>query len=179
MTELMNKNKKHTKHLDTYRHVSLAEIYLHYPYKWWDVNSTTIPRKPYVPKKDISDHKYKLDFKTWKLIVLTYMEELFEFLLSGDTFTIPLNMGLLKMTKYKYDYPNKNENLYKWCRKFTDGYFFKLVWINKGKFNIRLKNKSWFKLRLTQTKYKKIQKLIEKDRSIIYRFSTYRGYNKI
>lgn len=151
---------------------------MHYPYKWWDVTSNTIPRKPYVPKKEISNHKYKLDFKTWKLIVLTYMDELLKYLMSGFMFTIPLNMGFIKMAKYKYDYPNQSEKLYRWCRKYTNGYFFKLVWINKGKFNIRLKNKAWFKLRITTTRYRKIMREIEKDRSIIYRFPTMLGYSR-
>lgn len=171
----MSKHKDRSKHQDTFKHVSLAELYMRYPHIWRDVNSKTIPRKPYVPVKDISDHPYKLSFQKWKEVILVYMDELFKYLMEGYLFKIPFNMGNLRMVKYKYSYPNKNPELFKWCRRYSDGYYFKLKWLTRGKITIALRNKIFFNMLITTTKYQELKRDIEKDRSIIYRFSTLRS----
>ncbi len=161
----------HTKHQDKYKHVTLSEIYLHYPHLWRDLTSKTIPRKPYVPVNKVSNHPYKLGFNEWKNVIDVYMDEVFNYLLQGFLFKMPFNMGNLRLIKYKYTYGNKNPNLFKWCRKYTDGYFVKLAWLTMGKVLVSMRNKSFFEMRITTNKYKKLKKQLEQDRSIIYRLS--------
>lgn len=174
MTESTNKDKK--KYSDQWKHVHLSELYMFYPHIWRDVTSKTIPRKPYVPVDKISDHPHKLSFQQWKLILTTYLDVVMEDLLKGFLFKIPYNLGYLRLAKYTFTYPGKNMGLYKWCRKFADGYYFKLHWINRGRNLVSAKNKMFFKFMFTRNKYAELKRMIEKDRSIIYNFPTHTSY---
>lgn len=166
-------SKKHNKHLNEYKHITLADLYLHYPYKYWDKTSKTIPRKPYVPIKDISDHVYKLDFKTWKLIIMTYLEFLFKFIFDGFIFRMPYSLGSLKIVKIKYKTPSdKMINFYQKIRKYCDDYFPKLKWYNRGWNVHKVKFKNYFEFRITRHRYNAMLDEIIKDRSILYRFPT-------
>ena len=93
MTELTNKVKRSGN-----KFITLKDIYLKYRYKWYDINSNTVPN-PYFPKSEISDHKYKLSKKEWLVVINTYIDILIEDFINGYDYQIPLGLGNLLIKK--------------------------------------------------------------------------------
>lgn len=168
MTESTNKKCK-----DRKKYITLMDLYLFYRYKWYDINSSTVPT-PYFPKSEISEHAYKLSKQEWLIIVSTYIEALYQHLLQGYDYQLPLGLGNFSFRKVKIA-RDRNENPYsefivRWC----DGYFPKLVW-NKyqGAAKVKFKNKSIFSVVILKNVYLgRLLKAIKEDRSLIYRYPT-------
>jgi hypothetical protein len=168
MTEPTNKPVK-----DRKRYITLQELYLFYRYKWYDINSSTVPT-PYFPKSEISEHPYKLSKQEWLKVASTYIELLFQSLLSGIDYNIPLGLGNLAFNKVKIARDrnaNKyNEFIVRWC----DGYFPRLIW-NKsmGAGKVKFKNKTMFSIIVLKNVYmNRVLKAIQDDRSLIYNYPT-------
>lgn len=170
-------------HNDRYKYISNKELYLGYRYKWYDATSNTVP-KPYFPKKEISNHQYKLSFKEWNTIVDCYIEVLLEYLREGNLYTIPQGLGLLRLVKYKsryIDYHKGRKALAEGkIEKGTfisrenynlDGYTFRLKWHRNSTNNVVFRNKYMYNMYLLRTTFKKLFYYYMEDKSRIYTIS--------
>jgi len=81
---------------------SLNDFYGQYMYPCYDVESSTIPINPYIPKEKLKcNHRYSCTKQEYKLIIKTYLKHLMMLLLHGYTFTLPKFMGKIVFEKYK------------------------------------------------------------------------------
>lgn len=162
--------------------VTLKDIYLGYPYKYYDHLSNTIPN-PYFPKHEISDHKYKISYKEWKKVVLEYFNILLEYLLTGKNFEIPNQLGLFRLMKYKplkrkvdfkrtkEIYGEENKSLPKGEKKLiyhmnhhTNGYDPILVWERR---DYKFPFKWHWRFDLSRKNFKKVSDILKKDLTVI------------
>lgn len=167
-------------------HITLRHLYLMYDYKWYDIYSSTVP-VPYFPKSEISDHVYKLSFKEWKRIIVSYLKYLLLYLLAGSLFKIPSQLGRLCFRKKKSngrrvdigrttrEFGEINRTLPKEKRKFayfnnhhTAGYTPYIKWLRDTE---KLKYKWHWRFNISKRMWKKISNEIMKNPSIMNKFS--------
>lgn len=175
MTESTNKAKRSDN-----KYITLKDIYLHYRYKWYDVNSNTVPN-PYFPKSDISEHKYKLSKKEWLVIINTFIDILIEDFVNGYDYQIPLGMGNLQLKKTLIARDRTESPYNEFIVSHCDGYFPKLIWAkHMGNEKVKFKNKTLFSCILLKNVFmNKFIGALKKDRSLIYRYPTRYSYDKI
>lgn len=80
--------------------IVISDLYLRYPYKYYDKDSSTVPF-PYFPKDEITDHEYTLSFKQWSTIIKCYIKHVVSRLIKGEDFDIPQHLGTLGFRKAK------------------------------------------------------------------------------
>ena len=155
------------------KYISLIELYLHYRYKWYNINSNTIPI-PYFPKTEISEHKYKLSKQEWVKIIYAYVDLLIELIIQGETIQLPLGLGYLQMIKRKVKYDRLEGDYARFIMDRLDGYSPKVTWLKSvTNHNIVFKNKSMFSIVMIKNVYlNKVIKALKADRSLIYRYPT-------
>lgn len=86
------------------KNITLYDLYKKYNYPCWDLGllSKNIVPLPYIPIKEVNcDHKYSLEYKKWKEIVMTYLKYVKLYLFTGKEFKLPHFMGTLQLRKYK------------------------------------------------------------------------------
>lgn len=168
---------------DKTTHISNKDLYLGYRYKWYDTTKSTIPI-PYVSRKDVSDHKYKLAYKEWNKVVECYIEVVLEHLREGNLYTMPHGLGMLKLTKYKTKYIDyykgkkaieegtlEKGTFYRRDDYNLDGYTFRLKWYRASKYHVVFRNKYLYELWLLRTSHKILYNYFKEDKSRIYRLS--------
>lgn len=146
----------------------LKDIYLGYTHKWMDVNSKVITR-PYFSKKEISNHKYKLGYKEWKVIIKSYLKNVFLYILDGNVFPIPHGLGLLSINKTRRKLIDKKASVKAKtpvARKMMHTYGFKprIYWNVKRS---DLKYKSFYKFYFVRPLWTKMMDIYEEDGSQI------------
>lgn len=82
------------------RCIVLPDIYLKYPYKTYDVTSSTIPY-PYFPKEEITNEELTLSYKEWMELIQDYFALVRTEMASGKTFDIPNKLGHIAPIKYR------------------------------------------------------------------------------
>lgn len=155
----------------------IADIYLMYPYKCWDFNSTTIP-KPYVPKEEVvCGHQFSLTYKEFKTIIMVYLNYLKQYLLDGNEFKMPQMLGYLEFVKYKgraVDYGhfhNNNKEIKLYINKHSEGYRPKLMWKRRQK-DARLRYRWSWRMRPCTRFRNLIGKRIKEDLTFFQRLNT-------
>jgi hypothetical protein len=155
---------------------TIADIYLMYPYRCWDVTGKTIP-VPYVPKDEIvCDHKYSLTYKEFKKIVMTYLKYLKKYLLTGVEYKMPQQMGYLQFVKFKspaVDYGHfhrNNKEIRFYLNKHSQGYRPKLIW-KRGGNDARLKHRWSWRMRPCRGFKTLIHKSIISDPAFFFRLN--------
>lgn len=129
--------------------ITLKDLYLLYPYKTRDINSTTVP-KPYFPKDQITDHEYSLKFKEWKKCIQCLLNNTEEYLHTGKKFRVPCRLGVFQIRKAKHrglsyahyrktgewvklntEYLKNYRPLFKWDKKRRDDCMarFRRIWV--------------------------------------------------
>lgn len=84
-----------------YKSVSIIDFFYEYPYKQNIPHSgNTIPT-PYIKKEDCVYNNMTLDYNEWRKIVLRYLELIMESLEEGNSFKLPLMLGILEIKKTK------------------------------------------------------------------------------
>jgi len=170
------------------KRITLKDLYLNYDYKWYDVNSTTIP-VPYFNKKEIVEHDYTLSYKEWKNVIMVYFKYVMLYLISGKCFVIPNFLGDLCLKKWKpkgrrinlyateQKYGEYNKTVEKEDRKYiyhnnyhTGGYCPLLKWVRDRK---QFAYKWHWRFDLTPHNWKFISKNLMKDASMINRLIEY------
>lgn len=82
-------------------YITLKDFYLKYPYKCYDINSSTIP-VPYVKKNELEcGHEFTKTYQEYFEIADTIFSEIQNTLLEGSPYKLPKRMGTLQMFKYK------------------------------------------------------------------------------
>jgi len=158
--------------------ITTLDLYKEYEYKCQDHYGKTIP-VPYIKKQDlICDHKYSLDYPTWRLIIDTYVKYVKEYLYQGLAFKLPHRMGNLQIIKtkkgyidYTKDVLSKNGKLNITPNTHTDGYRGKIHW-DRYNNNCSLKYKWLFKVKLTYSFRKEFAKRIFSNLNLINNFIT-------
>lgn len=89
------------------------DLYLAYKYKKYPDNPNTVPN-PYFPKSEHTDSEYSLNIGEWKEIINTYMDILGDYVIQGNSFLAPHNMGTFKMLKYKNANHKEKKEKYKY-----------------------------------------------------------------
>lgn len=79
------------------KNTTLYDFYTFYSYKPFP-KENTIPR-PYYNKSEYTNNKFTLPMVEWKTIIEIYLNNLEEYLLNGNSFQIPNNIGQLKLYK--------------------------------------------------------------------------------
>lgn len=146
----------------------LKDVYLGYSHKWMDVKSNTIP-VPYFSRKEISNHEFKLSYKEWKVIIESYLKNLFLYIFDGNVFPIPHGLGFLSLTKTKRKMIDRKASAKvksPVARKMlhTYGHKPRLYWNTKRS---DLRYKSFYKFLLVRPLWSKMMDLYEEDGSQI------------
>lgn len=89
------------------------DLYLSYKYKKYPDNPNTVPN-PYFPKSEHTNSEYSLKIDEWKEIINCYMDVLGDYLIQGNVFVAPHNMGTFKMLKYKNANNKEKRTKYKY-----------------------------------------------------------------
>ena len=157
------------------------DFYLLYPYKYRDIESKTIP-VPYFNKSEITDHRFTVTYKEWKLITNTYFSILQDYLLSGLPYKLPHGLGEIQFKKYKGggidhkktkefygDLAYKDKRIIRFKNVHTDGYRPVIKWNRK---TAKLANKWLWRFNLLQNRWKLISKKINKNLNTINNFNT-------
>jgi hypothetical protein len=167
--------------------IVLSDIYKRYPYKTYNVHSTTVPF-PYFNKNEITSHKFSLTYAIWKKILVCYFKHIYNQLYLGHEFEIPNQIGSLRFLKRKRKNPKvdwvktnkefKEENLSlpKGQKKTAffpmTGVFGRYVvilkWMRTG---TPLKYKWMWRFSPALTKMKTYGKVLNKDTSLINRLN--------
>lgn len=158
------------------KYVTLTDLYLDYRYKYRDLNSKSVPMWPYVPKDEISDHKYKLTKNEWKEIMRCYIKHVIKYLMEGQPFKIPHGLGVIQMRKSKsYPPDRKKSKEYKQLIVFkndhTDGYRPLFKWYRNIKTGCYFRFKNYYKFNLANWVWGEVSKQIFKSPHIIYKFN--------
>jgi hypothetical protein len=149
--------------------IALSDFYSNYPYKWWDVNSNTVPVFPYVPKSQISEHEWKLTKVEWMKVIKTYHRHVFEHMLDGSEFIMPQGLGVMRLRKkpiddnYRFEYQKIKAQANPPGKTF--GYSFFMQWYRT---KARFKLKSLYQLRFTHERLRALYKHFHKNPLSIY-----------
>lgn len=82
------------------------DLYYDYPYR---KNTEGLTGSHYVPVKEVSDHKFALTKKEWKLIVDVFFTYLVMLLINGQQVSLINNFGSLRLRKRKIDKPFRSQ----------------------------------------------------------------------
>ncbi len=164
------------------KRITLKELYLQYEYKAYDIHSKSVP-VPYFPKTEITDHKFTLTYKEWRKIIMTYIKYCILYLIDGNLFKIPDQLGTWRLLKRKckkrrVDLPTTikrfgeiNKTLPKGFKKkvyfhnhHTRGYTPYLKWLRREE---RLKYKWHWRFNLSRSNWSTISNKLLKDASYI------------
>ena len=161
--------------------ITNKEFYLAYPYKYRDINSKTVPI-PYFNKSEITDHKYTLSYKEWKLVTSTYFKLLHLYLFTGSPYKLPHGLGSIQLKKYKGagidhkrtkeiygDLAYKKGKIIKFKNIHTGGYKPVIKWYRR---EAKLANKWLWRFNYLQNKWKETSKIINNNLTIINNLST-------
>lgn len=146
----------------------LKDIYLGYTHKWMDITSNTVPI-PYFSRKEISNHEYKLTFKQWKTIIQCYLKNVYEYIVDGNVFPLPNNMGNISITKTKRKLIDRKKTVKEnklVAVKLLSTYSYKprIYWnVSRSE----MKNKSFYKLILVRTRWSELMDRYKEDGSQI------------
>jgi len=164
---------------------TLVDFYQHYPHKknpddFVPGMSKTIP-VPYVKAEDVSDDKFAVDFKTYKLILHTFFELLLEYLMWGGRYKMPGRIGDLIIYKYKRSVKNNiNWPSYKTTGRHsneknihTNRYSPTLKWKRGKKVCIQLPELGWWNFLPSKKALLKIGKHLNEDPTRINNYQTY------
>ena len=178
---MAKEKKKKTKYYPTPRY-----IYLDYPYKTKNLESNTV-ELPYFPKSEMSDHKYKMSYGEWRDLSKIYLNVLFEYLLTGNSFKIPNGMGIFRLMKYRSKGSRKTinwkETKERWRKlrpeeKRIPIYFPKtnphryrpvFMWIRNHKLGTGFRRRFFWKFRLSQKRNVELRDIIENDSTFFYK----------
>jgi nucleoid DNA-binding protein len=165
------------------KYLTLKDLYLGYKYKWYDVESSTVPI-PYFSKDEISDHEYALTYKQWKAILTDYFKTVLDHLKEGNRYKMAHGLGTIQLVKYENRHIDfkagqqamKEGRLEKgqFLRKKDydlDGYAFKLKWFKTKKYGVVFRNKYLFNLWIPNNVYKELHRWFKADKSRIYKLS--------
>lgn len=165
---------------------NLIDLYMRYPYKknpddFIPGKSKTVPI-PYISHADSTDHKYSVDFKTYKLIITTFLGFLFQYLLQGGRYIMPGKMGDLIIYKYKRSVKkNIRWNVYNTTGSHsneknihTNRYSPTLKW-KRGKHMNNMTNieVNWWNFLPSRGGLTMMGKYLSEDPSRIYQYQTY------
>jgi len=163
-------------------YITLQDFYKQYNYPCQDLNKIKkgIVPLPYIPKDKINcNHKYSLTYKEWKTIIMKLFYYLVSYLLTGKDLELPFFMGHWRLKKYKPNRKHPRIDLLHYMKtgekkfiKFpeTDGYEWLFKWKRSGK-NCKLKYKWHWKVKFIKSVSRRINQEINKNPSIIYRFT--------
>jgi hypothetical protein len=82
------------------KHIVLPDLYILYPYKYYDTSSSTVPF-PYFSKDKITNEKQSLTYKEWRVIIETYLKLVVQDILEGVPFIMPISIGRIELRKNK------------------------------------------------------------------------------
>ena len=181
MTEPTNSSKVKDKRLNKAKvdaknkTVALEALYVYYPHKTVNPKPGTVP-VPYVPKKEISTHEYKLTYQEWRAVLACYFKHLIRYLMQGYTYKVPYGLGTFIIKKQriaKRDPVALKKNPVPGYRKTyqypVDGYKIFLYW-EKGKSRIQSTFLRYYNVRLMREILFGIYKACAADRGLLYRF---------
>lgn len=94
------------------KYFTTPDFFKAYPHKKVEYEKLRQGRIPavFVSKKSHSSHKHALDYEEYKKILFTYLDELLEYLIEGNTYHVPYNMGEMYLKKIS----RKNSNAIDW-----------------------------------------------------------------
>lgn len=123
-----------------------------------------------------------LSYLEWKLIVSTYLKNVYEYLKTGNMFHVPYGLGYWQLVKSK-----KDRNLRMWekgkekiasgemnlgeiyteRRRFFGGYYPKMRWYKDGYNKVTFKNMKKVKVTMLKSVWKDYWDELKKDSSLI------------
>jgi len=154
--------------------IKINDFFKDYPYPCRDLLSNTIPNNPYIPKdKLVCDHKYSLDKDQWRTIIIKYLDNLKEEILTGNPFKMPNRMGDLQAYKYKgggidWVKSKKLGKRIKYNNFFTGGFKPLIKW---NRIPAKLYNKWYWVIKLVPGFSNKIGSMLLKNPSIINNYN--------
>lgn len=158
------------------KYITLRDFYLKYPYKCYDVNSTTIPI-PYIKREEVKcSDEFSRTFKEYSEICDVIFDEIQNNLIEGTQYKLPNRMGILQMLKYKtyrkVIFENKDGvRIRKRVKSPATGEYYPLLkWLRGNKVS-SMWTKWHFKIRIMSNFSKKIRAKIIKQPSILHRYS--------
>lgn len=162
----------------------MRDFYKRYPHKknpddFIPGISKTVP-SPFVKIEDTSTHPNTVDYKTYRLIMLTFLEFLFQYLLWGGRYKMPGRIGDLIIYKYKRNIKN-NIN---WGKYFATGKHYNEKNIPTNRYSPTLKWKrvavsatsielNWWNFLPSPAALRRIGKHLNEDATRINNYQTY------
>ena len=168
--------------------VGIRNIYLHYRYKWYDVNSKTVP-VPYFPKDQISEHEYKLKCTDWNNVLRIYFKEVIEELIAGKivymgklgALILLKRKSIAKENKHKikqeyHKSETKEVVKYYYTNLHTGGYSPYIKWIRNQRSGCLLKHKEYYKFNFLDTVWEVVSKRFHKEPHLINNLKDYDAF---
>jgi hypothetical protein len=154
---------------------TLKHVYLGYRYKYYDVSSNTVPI-PYFSKSEISEHEYKLTYSQWKKIIVCYLKNIYLYILDGNDFKIPAQLGVWSLVKTKRIAVNRMESVKQkkavaGKNLHTYGYKPKLLWLSS---KADFKFKSYYYFNFVKPIFSKLWHYYKEDGSQILKLKDFK-----
>lgn len=160
-----------------FKQVTLEAMYTYYPHKTMEITKSGTVPLPYIAKKDMSTHEWKLTYQQWKTVLMCYFKHLVRYFVLGYVYKIPYGLGFLSIQKKRinsrqYFFLKKNPvpGYRKTYDHSVDGYKLFLHWDKDKTKNKRISYLRYFNVRLMREILAGIYKACALDRSLLYRF---------
>ncbi len=158
--------------LSSCKRKTLIDIYGYYKYKKNIPHKINTRPKPHVAYADCTDHRLSADWYEWQIVVKAYLEKLKLFLEDGNSIELGSRTGAFCLTKLKcnrfIDFKKSKEQgkPVKFAKSNADNYYIMTSWTRS---KIKLKLRSYWRVKLNRTWVKSIYKACETDFTKIYK----------
>lgn len=142
------------------------DLYLKYKYKKYPDNPNTVPN-PYFPKSEHTNSEYSLTQSSWKEIINCYMDILGDYIIQGNSYIAPHNMGTFKMQKYKNNNAKEKKEKYKYDDTDEDYVYseYRLIlrWLREKRYSQKIWSQNCYRVSLGRKIRKAIYNYIKNN----------------